>query len=98
MKAIVFLGDEAHAAACRLAGLTVRVPEPGREAEAFAGARAEAAVLLVGARCAARLPPGTLAAAAGAGQPPVLVLPERSGELPPGDPASAVRRLLGLAP
>lgn len=98
MKEIVFLGYEAHAAAFRLAGLTSRVPDPGHETEAFAGARAEAAVVLVGARFAARLPPGTLSAALDAGQPPVLVLPERSGELPPGDPASAVRRLLGLAP
>lgn len=98
MNAIVFLGDEAHGAGFRLAGLTVRAVVPGREAEAFADARAEAAVLLVDARCAAHLPRGVLSAALEAGQPPVLVLPERVGELPPGDPAPAVRRLLGLAP
>lgn len=97
MKAIVFLGDEANAAGFRLAGLTVRPVEPGQEEEAFVRALAEAALLIVGARCAARLPAALLLAALEAGQPPLLVLSERIGELPAGHPAAAVRRLLGMA-
>lgn len=97
MKPIVFLGDEAMAAGFRLAGLTVRTVDTGHDEAAFAAARAEASLLLVGAACAARLPAATLLAALEAGQPPILILPERAGELPVGDPAPAVRRLLGLA-
>jgi len=97
MKPVVFLGDEARGAGFRLAGLNVRAAEPGRDAEAFERARAEAALLLVDARCAARLPPATLRAALEAAQPPLLILPERAGALPAGDPADAVRRLLGLS-
>jgi vacuolar-type H+-ATPase subunit F/Vma7 len=98
MKSLLFLGDEATAVGFRLAGLSVRVVEAGGEAAAFAQARSEAALLLLGAECAARLPAATLLAALEAGQPPLLVLPAASGELPAGDPAAAVRRLLGLAP
>ena len=98
MKPIVFLGDEATAAGFRLAGAAVRLAEPGREEEAFEQARADAALLIVGARCAARLPQQALAAALAAGEPPLLVLPSSAGELSRGDPAELVRRLLGLAP
>lgn len=96
MKAIVFLGDEAWAAGFRLAGLTTPAVEAGREVEAFVRARAEAALLLVDAPFAARLGADTLQAALDAGRPPLLVLPGRVGGLPAGDPAPAVRRLLGL--
>lgn len=98
MKEIIFIGDEATAAGFRLAGLTVVAVEAGGEQEAFARALAEAAVLLVGASCAARLPAPLLLAALVAGQPPLLVLPERCGELPADNPAAAVRRLLGMSP
>lgn len=98
MKTPIFLGDEATAAAFRLAGLRVRVVAAGDEAAAFAQARVEAALLLLSADYAGRLPAATLRAALEAGQPPLLVLPGRAGELPAGDPADAVRRLLGLAP
>lgn len=96
MKEIIFLGDEATAAGFRLAGLSVRPVPPGGEPQAFAQALAEAALLLVGAGCAARLPAPLLQAALAAGQPPLLVLPERLGDLPADDPAAAVRRLLGM--
>lgn len=96
MKPIVFLGGEANGAGFHLAGLTVRGAESGSEAEAFAHALAEASLLLVDAHWAARLPAATLAAALEAGQPPLLVLPVRAGAAPAGDPAAAVRRLLGL--
>ncbi|MCC4115962.1 V-type ATP synthase subunit F [Aromatoleum toluclasticum] len=96
MKPPVFIGDEHWATGFRLAGVTAWPVAPGREEEAFAHACAEAGVVLVDARCAQRLPADVLAAALEAGRPPVLVLPERPGMPPPGDPAAAVRRLLGL--
>lgn len=98
MKPIIFLGDEASAAGFRLAGISTRVATAGHEETAFQQARGEAAVLLVDARCAARLPPSVLAAAQAAVQPLLLVLPASPEGLPPGDPAAQVRRLLGLAP
>ncbi|MFC5302778.1 hypothetical protein [Azospira restricta] len=96
MKPLLYLGDEVSAAGFRLAGVAVRVAAAGGEAAAFAAARAEAGLLLVGADCAARLPAGVLAAAIAAGEPPLVVLPARPGEPPAGDPAADVRRLLGL--
>lgn len=97
MNALVFLGDEARCAAFGLAGVAVRVVEPGGEAEAFVRACDEAAVLLVAAESAGRLPRGMLSATLEAGHPYVLILPAQPGELPAGDPAQVVRRLLGLA-
>lgn len=97
MKPLIFLGDEAGAAGFRLAGLAVRVPAAGHEAEAFAEALAEAGMLIVGAACAARLPAAAVTAALDAGEPAVLVLPGRAGALPAGDPALAVRQLLGVS-
>lgn len=96
MKALIFLGDEAHAAGFRLAGLEVRIAPPGREQEALACALAEAEVLIVGTACAAALPAAALATAQAAGRPPLLVLPAEPGAEPLGDPAATVRRLLGL--
>jgi vacuolar-type H+-ATPase subunit F/Vma7 len=98
MKPIVFLGDEASAAGFRLAGIATCIVVAGREEEAFQRARGDAAVLLVDARCAARLPPAVLSAAQAAVQPLLLVLPASPEDVPPGDPAAHVRRLLGLAP
>lgn len=95
MKTIVYLGDEANAAGFRLAGIDARVATAGAEATEFATAFAEAAVLLLGDRCAAKVPPATLAAARLAAQPLVLVLDdgERSAA---ADLVAPVRRLLGF--
>lgn len=90
MKPVLYLGDEAEAAGFRLAGVEARAVAPGREAEEFALACDEASVLLLGGRCAARLPPARLAQARVAVQPLVLVLDG-------ADPAEPVRRLLGGA-
>lgn len=90
MGRIVFLGGEAEAAGFRLAGIEARAVAAGGEAAEFARALDEAALLLLGARCAARLPPARLAEACAAAQPLVMVLDDADG-------AEAVRRLLGAA-
>lgn len=91
MTPILYLGDEASAAGFRLAGVEARAVEPGSEAVEFARACSEAAVLLLGDRCAARLPASTLKAALAAPQPLLLVLDH-------SDIAEPIRRLLGVAP
>lgn len=91
MNSIIYLGSEAEAAGFRLAGIEARAVAAGSEAAEFARALDEATLLLVGARCAARLPPARLAAARAAPQPLVLVLDDT-------DVAEPVRRLLGGAP
>lgn len=94
MSDLIYLGDEATAAGFRLAGIDARVAEAGDERAALERACAEAAVVLLGGRCAAALPRALLAAACRAAQPQVLVLDDgegRSGD----DAAEPVRRLLG---
>lgn len=90
MNSIIYLGSEAEAAGFRLAGVEARAVAAGSEAAEFARALDEAALLLLGARCAARLPPARLAAARAAAQPLLMVLDDTDG-------AAAVRHLLGAA-
>ncbi|MBM3392790.1 MAG: hypothetical protein FJY34_12590 [Betaproteobacteria bacterium] len=90
MSRIVFLGGEAEAAGFRLAGIEARPVRAGGEAAEFARALEDADVLLLGARCAARLPPARLADASAAAWPLLMVLDDSDG-------AEAVRRLLGDA-
>lgn len=91
MGAIIYLGSEAEAAGFRLAGIEARAVAAGSEAAEFARALDEAALLLLGARCAARLPPTRLADACTAAKPLLMVLDDADG-------AEPVRRLLGGAP
>lgn len=91
MGAIIYLGSEAEAAGFRLAGIEARAVAAGSEAAEFARALDEAALLLLGARCAARLPPARLADACAAAKPLLMVLDDADG-------AEPVRRLLGGTP
>jgi len=92
----VFIGDEAVAAGFRLCGLRTLVPSPGGEFEALERARGTAALVLIDAPCAARMPRGRLDAALAAATPLVLVIPGlRGGEEPP-DLVREVRAQLGL--
>ncbi|MDA8259403.1 MAG: hypothetical protein M0Z99_27820 [Betaproteobacteria bacterium] len=90
MSRIVFLGGEAEAAGFRLAGIEARAVTAGSEAAEFTRALDEATLLLLGGRCAARLPAARLADARAAAQPLLMVLDD-------ADSAEAVRRLLGAA-
>jgi vacuolar-type H+-ATPase subunit F/Vma7 len=93
---VVYVGEELAAAGFRLAGADARVPEPGRESACLAEARSQAAVVLLGAGVAARIPEETLAAALTAASPLVLIVPEE-GAHEKRDPAKKTRRLLGAA-
>ena len=92
---VVFLGEELPAAGFRLAGAAVRTPGAGAELAALEAARAEADLVLVSARLAARIAPAALDPALAAPHPLALVVPELDGETLHPDPAERVRRLLG---
>ena len=96
MPAPVYLGDEISAAGYRLAGVNVRVPQPGGETAALAAARVGAPLVLVSAAGATRVDPGALQAAAVALAPLVLVVPDPQGEIALPDLASRLRTQLGL--
>lgn len=91
-----FLGNEAAAAGYRLCGVRTVVPPIGQEMQALEEARASAPLVLVGADCAARMPPAGLEAALAAGAPLVLVVPDPLGGAEVPDVAARVRAQLGL--
>jgi len=90
---VAYVGEELAAASFRLAGADARVPEPGQEPACLAEARSRAAVVLLSAGTAARIPAETLAAVLTAASPLVLIVPQEDGD----DPAKKTRRLLGTA-
>jgi|SRR5512138_2487336 vacuolar-type H+-ATPase subunit F/Vma7 len=92
---VVFLGEELPAAGYRLAGAAVRSPGDGGELAALEAARAEADLVLVSARLAARITPAALEAALAATHPLAFVVPELDGEALHPDAAERARRLLG---
>ncbi len=96
--AIVYLGDELNAAGYRLAGVDARVPAAGAETGYLEAAMREAQVVLLGMRFAAAIAPAVLEPALASRSPLVMVVPELNGERPSIDPASRVRRLLGVEP
>ena len=97
MAGVVHLGDERSAAGLRLAGVKTCVPAAGTEAEALARARQGAALVLLDAGVAARLPPALLREAAAALSPLLLVLPSVDGCVPVPDLAERLRQQLGLS-
>ncbi len=98
MDPVVFVGDELSAAGWRLAGVRVVVPQPGQEPRALADARATARLVLVGAPCAARIPPAQMRAAAAALSPLLVVVPDVTGREKPADIAAQLRAQLGMEP
>ncbi len=96
MAAPVYIGDEVTAAGFRLAGLDVRVPERGDEADSLSAARAGAPLVLVSATVAARIAADELRAALAALTPLVLVVPDLDRATPLPDLALRLRKQLGL--
>jgi len=96
MSEVAFIGDEVSAAGYRLAGVRAYVPAPGEEAAVLAAARAEAAVVLITAERAARVPAAELAVALSALSPLILVVPDVRGRVPPANLGKMVRKQLGM--
>ena len=96
MHAAIFVGDEVNAAGFRLAGMAIRVPEPGAEAAALAQAVAAAPLVLVSECVAARLPAPMLEAALRAPQPLTVVVPNLATGTRFADHSARLRHALGI--
>lgn len=95
-SASIFLGDELSAAGFRLCGVDARVPSPGDEAGCLKTALTEGRIVLLGFRCAKAIPPAALEASLAMLSPLVMVVPDWDGTQLASEPASKVRRVLGL--
>ncbi len=88
-----YLGDEAHAAAWRLAGIDTRiVADSAQSATAFAEARGEADLVLLAQAQEPALGPSDRRALA----PLMLVLPDAATRALPSELAQRVRGMLGM--
>jgi vacuolar-type H+-ATPase subunit F/Vma7 len=96
MTTIAFIGDEVSAAGYRLAGAAAYVPAAGEEAVVFAAARAHAALVLLTAEYAARIPAAELHQALAAIRPLTLVVPDVREHVRPPDLGKLVRQQLGM--
>lgn len=97
MARVHFIGDEASAAAYRLAGADCRVPSPDETAEVLRRAIADGAeIVLLSAEYAGRLDPVELSNALLAEQPLVAIVPDVYGRCSPPDVAREVRLALGI--
>jgi vacuolar-type H+-ATPase subunit F/Vma7 len=96
VNSLLFIGDELSAAGYRLAGARVLSPEPAALAAAFAGARNEAALVLISAQYAALLPRALLDEALLAQTPLTVVVPDVRGQVPPPDLERRLRASLGV--
>lgn len=96
MKPPIYIGDAVNGAGFRLAGVEVRVPEPGAAAAMFEAARAQAPLVLVSVALAAQLPERQLAAAIAARTPLTVLVPDPVGGAPMPDLAKRLRGQLGM--
>ena len=97
MARVQYIGDEATAAAFRLAGADCRVPGPGEISEVFRRAIADGAdVILLSAEHAGGLDPAELSAALTADEPLVAIVPDVFGRHVAPDVALEVRLALGI--
>jgi vacuolar-type H+-ATPase subunit F/Vma7 len=96
MSCVWYIGDEATAAAMRLAGVHGESPPPGAERDALAAAREHAGLILVSSRVARRLPARELMHAQLALAPLTLVVPDIGDDPAQFDRAGALRAQLGV--
>ena len=99
MSRALYLGDEAHAAAWRLAGIDVCVVGADTDIPAvFAVACTQADLLLLSAACAARVPSVQLEQARRALAPLLMLLPDSAALAGESELALRVRSQLGMEP
>jgi vacuolar-type H+-ATPase subunit F/Vma7 len=96
MTHALFIGDEVAAAGWRLAGAATQVPAPGTEGEALAAALSDAALVLIAAETAARIPEVQLRAALRRLSPVTVIVPDLRGLVPYPDVAARMKRQLGI--
>ena len=96
MSGAIFIGDELTATGFRLTGLETLTPEPADVAAAFAESRRRAALVIVTAECARRLPRGSLEATVIAEAPTVIVIPDVLARVEPTSLARRMKSILGI--
>ena len=96
MASVVFIGDEVAAAGWRLAGAAARIPAPGGEGATLAAALDEAALVLLAAEVAARIPEAQLRAALRRVSTVTVVVPDLREAAPYPDVAARMKRQLGI--
>jgi vacuolar-type H+-ATPase subunit F/Vma7 len=96
MGAAVFIGDELTAAGFRLTGIATIVSEPDAAGEALRAARKQAALVIMTADLARRVPADELEAAQIAEAPMVAVVPDVLFRTAVPDLARRLRRALGI--
>ncbi len=96
MPAPIFIGDEVSAAAYRLAGAQVRVPQPEQTRAALREALAQSDLVLITAESAGNVPTDELLRAQAGSAPLLLVVPDVRGRVALPDVTVQLRRQLGL--
>ncbi len=96
MGAAIFIGDELTAAGFGLTGLETLVPTPEAAGDALKQARKKAALVIITADFARRVPVLELEAALIAEAPTVAIIPDILFRTPPPDVARRLRRALGI--
>ena len=99
MSRALYIGDEAHAAAWRLAGIEVRVAAADIDIDGlFAAACVDADLLLIASASAARVSAVRLESARRALTPLLLILPGHAAPAGESELAQRVRNQLGMEP
>ena len=96
MATAVFIGDELTAAGFRLTGIDTIVPPPKAASEALGVARKNAALVIMTAELARRVPAAELEAALIAETPAVAIIPDVRERAAPPDLVRRLRRTLGI--
>ncbi|HZD90584.1 MAG TPA: V-type ATP synthase subunit F [Pseudolabrys sp.] len=96
MGAAIFIGDELTAAGFRLVGIETIVPEPEEVSAALKDAQKRAALVIITAELAARIPPAELEALIHAETPALAILPDVLLRDTPPDLGKRMRSVLGI--
>jgi vacuolar-type H+-ATPase subunit F/Vma7 len=96
MAGILVIGDEITCTGFRLTGVETRTPAAEETRETFQKALSGAALIIITAEYALRLPRAALDAAMATEAPAIVVIPDvRENEQPP-DLAASIRETLGI--
>ena len=96
MRNAIFIGDELSAAGFRLTGIETVVPAPDEAGAALADARKRAALVIMTAEMAERVPAAELEAAMLAEAPSLAIVPDVSFGAEPLDLGKKLRSVLGI--
>lgn len=92
----IFIGDELSAAGFRLTGTETIVAAPEEAGAALADARKQAALVIMTAELADRVPPAELEAAMLAETPTLAIIPDVLFRAAPPDLGKKLRSVLGI--